>query len=390
MTLLTHRLRSGLIGRLRSGIGIAEALTALVLLCLILIEVWYLTDRSTGASLLATGLAALAVIPVVFIRVAPTAAFVFNLVALVPLIALTEPSDFYQWTQLICMVMVAVLVRHWWAWLTLPLSLIAVGFYFQQFPDEAETDATVAAILLLWLAIWLVGRVFGGANERGNLRQERDLSVALAEARQAKLEHEADRRMMAQEVHDILGHSLNVMLVHAGAARGALAKDPAQAEQALTTIESAGRGALDDLDRVLGLLQPVDEAAPLAPQPGLDDLATLVANASGDGLRVELHQAVSADDIPRSQQLALYRVAQEAMTNVVKHADATAVSIDVASDDSMVTIAVTDDGKGLGRSKPGRGRRGMAARAEALGGSFDVEPVPSGGTVVRCSLPVAS
>jgi len=357
---------------LRSSVGVADGILAAILGILTLIEIWYVAAAA----------------PIAFGRAAPLRAFAMNIVPVMLLVGLTEPSNFYQWTQLAAAFFVAVYVRQWWAWLSLPISLASVFFYFQRFADELDTRVTSA--ILAWVAVWLVGRVYGAANELEATRKERDLSVALAAAQQARLEHEADRRMLAQEVHDIVGHSLNVMLVHAGAARGALPADVGQAQTALGTIESAGRAALDDLDRVLGLLQPTAAEAALAPQPGLDDLHTLVENAAGPGLDVTLRASVDPDQVPRPQQLALYRVVQEAITNAVKHAQASKIEVAVELDQTMATVTVVDDGCGLGNSTPGRGRQGMAARAEALGGSLATMSTAQGGTSVTCSLPVTS
>ena len=380
-----------LLRTLQSRTGVADLALAAIFWLLIVIEIWYIDGgRSTPAAVAATLLAVCAAGAVAFARFAPIPAFAVNGAAVASLIAFTEATDFYQWTQLLCLVFVAIHVRDWWAWIALPLSLAAVALYFERFPSEVSGRASIFAISLLWAAVWLFGRVYGGANERGMLRQERDLSVAMAEAQQAKVELEADRRMLAQEVHDIVGHSLNVMLVHAGGARLALAKDPAQAEQALNTIEATGREALADLDRVLGLLQPTAAEDELGPQPGLENIETLVANASTTGLTVNLSLEVDAAAVPRAQQLTLYRVAQEAITNVMKHAQAQRATIAIEASDNVVSVTVIDDGKGLGRSKPGRGRRGMEARAEALGGTFVTQTHDDGGTMVRCTLPLSS
>jgi signal transduction histidine kinase len=209
---------------------------------------------------------------------------------------------------------------------------------------------------------------------------------------QTRLAVEAERARIASELHDVLTHNVSVMVVQAGAARSVLTSSPADAEQALLAVESGGRTAMAELRNLLGLLSPADETddkLALRPQPGLGELDTLIDRVSAAGLPVQLQVSGTPRPLPPGVDLAAYRVVQEALTNVLRHAGKTTTSVSVEWGDELV-IAVSDNGNGSnsnGARAPGRGLLGLRERLSLYGGQLDAGPQPSGGWQVRAVMP---
>jgi len=212
----------------------------------------------------------------------------------------------------------------------------------------------------------------------------------------------AERSRIAAELHDVVTHNVSVMIVQAGAARKILSSSPADAEDALLAAEATGREAMTELRHLLGLLSPRAEgeqagadSAALTPQPGLDELDTLIGRVSAAGLPAELRVTGEPRPLPPGADLAAYRVVQEGLTNVLRHAgQATAtVAIDWGED---LVITVTDDGgpepgdAGAGRadSTPGRGLLGLRERLALYGGTLAAGPQPGDGWRLRAVMPV--
>jgi signal transduction histidine kinase len=230
----------------------------------------------------------------------------------------------------------------------------------------------------------------------------RDRSVRLAAAREAervaRAERErtavADERLrIAREVHDVLAHSLSAITVQAGVGLHLLDRDPDQARSALTAIRTTSTEALDEVRAVLGIVrgEDGDDGAPLAPTWDLAALPRLVQQAEGGGLSVALDVGATAADLPDRLAGVVYRVVQEALTNVRRHARGAThvdVRVDVDLDDvpvgtpggRLVTVTVTDDGAGAPSGvEPGYGLRGMRERVESAGGSLAAGPAPEPG-----------
>lgn len=216
----------------------------------------------------------------------------------------------------------------------------------------------------------------------------------------------AERERIAAELHDVVTHNVSVMIVQAGAARKIMASSPADAEDALLAVESTGREAMTELRNLLGLLNPV---AALRPQPGLGELDTLIGRVSSAGLPVELEVSGVPRPLSPGADLAAYRVVQEGLTNVLRHAGGAPACVRVRWDDRL-EITVTDDGTptvgtpagadldgadlddgGLagGRAAgPGRGLLGLRERLALYGGELAAGPRPQSGWRLRAVLPV--
>ncbi|MCG8927998.1 sensor histidine kinase [Lentzea sp. CC55] len=210
--------------------------------------------------------------------------------------------------------------------------------------------------------------------------QERNTQGAIA----------AERMRIARDLHDVVAHHVSVMGIQAGAARRVLDSDPALARDALQTVEQTARTAISELRGLLGVLR-ADAESDLKAAPGLDDLPELFENARATGLDVSHGIYGTPRDVPPGVALSAYRVVQEALTNVVKHADAQHVDVRMRFLDSALEVEITDDGRG--RSAPsgsGFGLVGMRERLAVHGGSLEAGPRRDAGYLVRASLPTVS
>jgi signal transduction histidine kinase len=209
-------------------------------------------------------------------------------------------------------------------------------------------------------------------------------------------EAEAERRLgeerlrIAREVHDVVAHSMVAINVQAGVAAHLLEQDTKQAREALLNIKRTSGEALTDLRATLGILRDPGQAAPTGPAAGLDDLESVAAQLRASGVDV-IVDVDTVGAVPTPVHSAGYRIVQEALTNVLRHAHARAVSVVVRADDDMLTITVADDGSGHAAPTNGSGAgvRGMRERAEALGGTLHAGPSAEGGWGVEAALPLA-
>jgi signal transduction histidine kinase len=252
-------------------------------------------------------------------------------------------------------------------------------------------------ILLVSASAWFIG---------DGVRSRRRYLAAIADQAAQREQTDADRRRqaireervrIARELHDVVAHSLSVITVQAGVGRRVIEARPEEARRALAAVEVTGRGALDELRKILVLLREDDGDQPsLVPVPGARDLDGLVAQVRAAGVPVEL--AVSGDpaSLPPAIGLSVFRIVQEALTNVVKHAGPARAAVGVVISASGVRITVTDDGHG---GSPGdrdrlngesrHGILGMHERVAAFGGTIVAEPRVEGGFQVTAFLPVS-
>ena len=192
-------------------------------------------------------------------------------------------------------------------------------------------------------------------------------------------------------MHDLVAHSMSVMVVQAGGARRILAKDPARALEAATRIERTGREALGEMRHLLGVLNGSDQPPALAPQPTLAEIGELVARARAAGLPAVLEFRGERRDLPAGLDLAAYRIVQEGLTNALKHAGRapTTVTVDWSAENAL-TLEVRDHGTARARNgASGHGLVGMRERVRLYGGELDTGPADGGGWRVRATLPMA-
>ena len=251
-------------------------------------------------------------------------------------------------------------------------------------------------IALFMLVGWLVAVIAVGAVVHGRkafLHEAERRALAAEQGREAEARRRAteERLRIARELHDVLGHNISLINVQAGAALHRLDRDgPAEdgSRAALAAIKDSSRQALRELRGTLGVLRQVDEAAPLA-VPGLGAVDELVERARSTGLDVRREVAGEPAPVPPGVDLAAYRIVQEALTNVSRHARAAHAVVRIGYAEREVTVEVDDDGAG-GEVRPGNGIRGMDERARALGGSLRVGARDGGGFRVRATLPIGT
>lgn len=264
-------------------------------------------------------------------------------------------------------------------------TLLAVGFIV----GEASAGDVIASTTVLGIA-YLVGDRFQ--------RRRDELSELAQRADRAEHEHELlaarrvaeERTRIARELHDVIAHSVSVMVIQAAGARRNIERDPAAAARLLTNVEGTGRAAMQELRQVLGVLRDASEDSTVRPLPRLIDLDDLVESV--DEIDVTVTTTGSLDDLPASTELAAFRVVQEALTNIRRHAGPGAhVSIGVERHRNHLELSVADDGRGASTTVtngPGYGLIGMRERVVTVGGTLDAGPRRSGGWSVRAHFPL--
>lgn len=247
-------------------------------------------------------------------------------------------------------------------------------------------DSTNANGATLLHAGWLIAVIVGVTrNRRAYLAeaQARALAAEQRTAEEARRHATEERLRIARDLHDALGHHLSLINVQASAALHR--PDPARSEQALTAIKHISKETLRELRTTLGSLRQ-DGEAPTRPAPGLHRLDELVTTAGRSGLTVRT-ELTETRPLPPEVDLAAYRILQEALANVTRHAGATTAVIRIRPDRDDVLVEIDDDGTGA-PGPPGNGILGMGERARALGGALTTGPGPDGGFQVRARLPL--
>jgi signal transduction histidine kinase len=255
---------------------------------------------------------------------------------------------------------------------------------------------TVITNGLVFAAAWLLGR-FVGVRRAYTAQLEQTAELERTRAEQARRAVAEERLRLARELHDVVAHSISVIAVQSGVGAHVASTQPEEAAKALAAIEATSRAALTELRRLLGVLRQEDEPeADLAPVPGLADLDGLLAEVAKAGLAVRLQVEGRPAQLPAGVDLSAYRIVQEALTNVVKHAGPARAQVVVGYRDRDVTVEVTDDGRGVvapagdGRARVGHGLIGMRERVAVFGGDLEVGPRPGGGFRVAARLPLAA
>lgn len=268
-------------------------------------------------------------------------------------------------------------------------SLIFVGALLVAFPvfyelilHDRDRLLVNIALTAIYLSIPTVGGVIA--------REARNARAQAAAANRER--HRADERVaMAREIHDVVGHSLAVVSMNAGVALHMLEKRPEAAPgvvENLRAIRDTSTRALDDLRSTLAPLRD-GQAPELRPTRTLDDIPALVADIGKGGLTVDYRQTGDAAQVPGRVAAAAYRVVQESLTNVIRHAAASRATARLECGEASLTIEVTDDGRGgeVDPDRPGQGLAGMIERVEAQGGTFSAGPAPGGGFAVHAEIP---
>jgi signal transduction histidine kinase len=365
--------------------GWALALDAAVAVGLAAAAVLEVAQHLAPDRVVSTAAAALTALPLAVRRQYPIAAWLLIVVAIVALHdSYTPPIAFATAVFGAYSAMVYSRYRNLAIGVVLVVTLAVTATFADTLPPFPGRLTALFAIVPASIA------GLGIRELRGRLHD------SAARLRRATEEHEAatrraieaERARIASELHDVVTHNVSVMVVQAGAARTVLASSPDEAEQALLAVEASGRTAMADLRNLLGLLSPSDDGVALHPQPGLGELDTLIGRVSAAGLPVQLHVSGTPRPLPPGADLAAYRVIQEALTNVMRHAGQATTSVNLDWGDKLI-IAVSDNGNGRGTTggAPGRGLLGLQERLSLYGGQLDAGPQPSGGWQVRAIMP---
>ena len=281
------------------------------------------------------------------------------------------------------------------------VTLLAVGSGVQlalQYQNDLLVNLLTVAVLTAFP--WVLGEFVGA---RRAYQRELEARLALLETERdhaAMMAVAQERSRIARELHDVVAHSVSVIVVQADGASYALRESPEVAERAVRTISETGRSALAELRRLLDVLRGEDVAGePRVPQPDVDELVELVDRVRVAGLAVRLDLGDDLDALPAGVSLGVYRIVQESLTNTLKHAgDGARAVVTVHHDDDGVRVEVYDDGAGKARElapagdaaapQGGNGVIGMRERAHVYGGTLEAGPEPGGGWRVTAALPV--
>lgn len=242
--------------------------------------------------------------------------------------------------------------------------------------------AAITAVLLGW-------RLRASRLHSAELEHQLDLDKAADRALAAAKE----RARIAREMHDVVAHTLSVVVAQADGGRFAGAHHPAEATRALETIAEVGRSALTEMRSLLGVLRESDADAAMGPQPSLADVPTMVAATRDGGLAVSFVTTGTPRPLPIGARLAVYRIVQEALTNVLKHAGPRVTAfVQLQWEADAVTVTISDDGRGAAARGDGAGTglAGMRERTIVFSGTLDAGPKAGGGYLVRARLPLGS
>lgn len=277
------------------------------------------------------------------------------------------------------------------AWFGLGISL-ALGTALSLGKSSSVLAAVFTDVAFVLLP-FLVGRSrrlalareHGAREQAEHLDADRDLHVRTAAL--------GERMRLAREIHDVIAHSVSVMVIQAAGARTVMDRDPSRAESSLRSVERAGREALAEMRRLLGVLADGQDLRALAPQPGLEDLPALVSSTRAAGLDASIRVDGEPVSVSPGLSLCVYRVVQEALMNTLKHAGPTRADVQLTWCEDALELRVRDEGRVASLGEPvvgssGHGIAGMRERAALHGGSVQAGSTPDGGFVVRATIPL--
>ena len=300
------------------------------------------------------------------------------------------PNNFFAFLAGMAAVFLMAMLRDW----RQAVAGLAIVFGAEAFVARTDPNGGIWAFLfanVVFGLVWIVGFSLGRKFEEADEAKERAARAERDREQRARTAVAEERARIARELHDVVGHSVSVMTVQASGVRRLLRPDQDREREALLVVERTGREALAEMRRMVGVLRRPEEAPALAPQPSLDHVSRLVEQAREAGLPVDLRIEGEAIQLPAGVDLTAYRLVQEGLTNVVKHAQATRAEVLVDYGDGYVEVTVRDDGKGVGNGDGGgHGLVGMRERVSVYGGEIDAGPQTGGGYRLRAKLPLTT
>jgi signal transduction histidine kinase len=379
---------------------------------------WLEANRWAGDAAVATGLLLITVL--VYAPARDLRGFGLSVLLIVPLYARrSRPRTVLVTVTLVCLLQLALLHEPVFGDVAAPLAVHAVTAQVRdrRWGIGALITGLIGALLgaRLWTTGWaaapgefvlLAGAAAGTiiaaylvgarqreqrehADEQLSALRERNRLLAVDRDQRAEMAAAAERARIARELHDVIAHHMSVMVIQAGAARRLLEADPDQARGALAAVEDAGRRGLEAVPGLLRALRTDGRPDGLAPQPTLAELDALVAQVAAAGLPVDLRIEGTPRPLPAAVDLSAYRVAQEALTNTLKHAAPCSATVAVERKNGSMIIEVSDTGPGVRRAdRHGRGLVGIAERVSMCGGVLEHGNGQDGGFRLRAVLPL--
>jgi signal transduction histidine kinase len=362
----------------------SDGLLALVLFALVLSDLFTSPDYLTGSLWVYVPVALLMTVPLAWRRRAPLVVVGLVMGAFAAQSLILDPTPTPDSELIPALIAVYTVAAHGERWV----------------PYAGGCLSLVSGIVWLGADDFLLPVVmFGGAWLAGRLVQKRQLYAQMFADRARVLEREREvnkrvaaaeeRVRLARELHDVVGHSVSVMVVQAGAERLALGEERPATRQALLAIERTGREALAEMSRLLGILRTEGDGLALAPRPSLAQVDALVKTVRDAGVPVDLHVEGEQIALSPGVDVSAYRIVQEALTNVVKHAGSARAHVVVRYGGDEVEVEVTDDGHGpVDGNAAGYGLAGMRERVELHGGTLEAGKGNGGGFTVKARLPL--
>jgi signal transduction histidine kinase len=296
------------------------------------------------------------------------------------------------WASVLALIVAAYSVGIYSRFSRLSLGLLAgiATLIFVVFGGALPAPPDLFVPYVVLLLPWLMGHALRSRELRAEALQERARRLEQEQAFASQRARDEERARIARELHDVVAHTVSVMVVQAGAARRVVESAPEQATEALSAVETTGREAMAELRSLLGVLTPDEEEAPLMPQPGVAQLPALVQRVSDAGLPAELQVTGKPRTLAPDVDLTVYRIVQEALTNALKYAGPVRTEVALDYRDDSLKVEVLDEGgkpDGLPRA-PGRGLAGMRDRVALYGGTLEAGPRMGRGYAVRAWLPL--
>lgn len=335
---------------------------------------------------------------VVLARFRPLTAWVLLLAGFAVTGAQTHiPAGSEPWPWLVpelfalVIVQFAVARRHelWVPLLTWTAALLVTATLTTTGPPETRSWQNLLLVALLSAFALVLGRAVRAAERSRERLAEEERLTSEERARRGLLE---ERARIARELHDVVAHHMSVIAVQASTAEYRLTDVPADALAEFESIGAQARESLTELRRVLTVLRSEDEDVPRAPQPGAERIDSVVESARRAGTPVQLIRTGNTDALPEPVSLAAYRIVQEALSNVVKHARGAATRVTIDGGANVLTVKVDNDAPDCGADVDGAGLglAGMRERVLLLGGTLSAEPTAAGGFALRACLPIGA
>jgi signal transduction histidine kinase len=269
------------------------------------------------------------------------------------------------------------------------LAVALVGIWVAVWNEATRGYSDFVFTLIVVTAGWMVGLGMHSRVLRTAQLERRTMQLEQQREAERLAAVEEERRRIARDLHDVIAHSVSVMVVQAGAAEDVFERDPAAVLEPIRAVQETGRAALVEISRLLGLLREDGAELGLAPQPRIDDLRGLVQQLEAAGLPVALRVEGKPRPLPLGVDLSVYRIAQEALTNTLKHAGAASAELVLRYCEREVELEVTDDGAATHNGhRGGHGLVGMRERVAVFDGTLETGYRPEGGFRVRARLPL--